>query len=55
MTIKGNKNLDNAARVLLLRGKLPEHEVPKYIKAGLERKFAMRVGRNSKFTMKEVK
>ena len=49
------KNLDRAAKALLNAGKLPKHKRPNPTKEDLKRKFVMRVDRNGKPTLKEVK
>ena len=49
------KTLDKAVKALLNAGKLPKHERANPTKADLEKKFVMRVDRNGKPTIKEVK
>ena len=49
------KKLDKAVAALLNAGKLPKHERPNPTKADLEKKFVMRIGKNGKPTLKEIK
>ena len=55
MQKKQAKNIEKASKALLTAGKLPEHKRPNPTKDDLKRKFVMRLGRNGKPTLKEIK